>query len=110
MELDLRGTDLYTQGMCVFNSSQTQLCVSARPVSLGWDYVHVLQAIPILSPLLFMPSLYSTFQFEHSLIIHRDLLSIQDYAREGLRTLVVAKKDLTRDEYADWATRHHAAR
>ena len=36
--------------------------------------------------------------------------SIQDYAREGLRTLVVAKKDLTHDEYAEWAARHQAAR
>lgn len=38
------------------------------------------------------------------------LFPFQDYAREGLRTLVVAKKHLTHDEYAEWATRHHAAR
>jgi magnesium-transporting ATPase (P-type) len=35
---------------------------------------------------------------------------VQDYAREGLRTLVVAQKHLTHEEYSQWATRHHAAR
>ena len=35
---------------------------------------------------------------------------VQEYAREGLRTLVVAKKELTEDEYFTWAEEHHAAR
>ena len=36
--------------------------------------------------------------------------SMQEYAREGLRTLVVAQKDLTLEEYNQWAAQHHAAR
>ena len=35
---------------------------------------------------------------------------MQDYAQEGLRTLVLAKKDLTLEEYAQWAEEHHQAR
>jgi phospholipid-translocating ATPase len=37
------------------------------------------------------------------------LKHLGDYAREGLRTLVVAQKHLTHEEYSQWATRHHAA-
>ena len=35
---------------------------------------------------------------------------VQEYAREGLRTLVLAKKDLTLEEYTMWAEEHHQAR
>jgi len=34
----------------------------------------------------------------------------QDYAREGLRTLVLAKKDIPEEEYREWAEEHYAAR
>lgn len=37
-------------------------------------------------------------------------LSLKDYAREGLRTLVLAKKDLTVEEYTAWAEEYRAAR
>ena len=36
--------------------------------------------------------------------------AMQSYAREGLRTLVVAKKDLTLEEYSAWSEEYYAAR
>ena len=35
---------------------------------------------------------------------------VKDYAREGLRTLVVAKKELTEEEYLEWAAEYKPAR
>ncbi len=35
---------------------------------------------------------------------------LQEYAREGLRTLVCAKKDLTIEEYSAWAEKYQQAR
>jgi len=34
---------------------------------------------------------------------------LADYAREGLRTLVLAKKDIPEEEYREWAEEHYAA-
>lgn len=36
-------------------------------------------------------------------------LSLQEFAGEGLRTLVVAYKNLDEDYFQDWIRRHHEA-
>ena len=46
----------------------------------------------------------------HVYIIYINIIVFQEYAREGLRTLVIAQKHLTHEEYAEWAARYHAAR
>ena len=92
-QLDLFNSDALTQGTCTRCISTTCiymymyitpcLCDNTELVSLillGWElhvsYITVLcvQGIPILSPLLFMASLYSTFEFLHLLVMYFTLL------------------------------------
>lgn len=35
---------------------------------------------------------------------------LNDYGKEGLRTLVLAKKELDEQMYQEWAAKHHDAR
>ena len=44
------------------------------------------------------------------LIDYVQLLSDQDYAHEGLRTLCLAQKEIPESEYMDWERKHHEAR
>ena len=46
----------------------------------------------------------------HCLCLCLSLSSSQSYATEGLRTLVLAKKDLDLDEYEEWHKEYTEAR
>lgn len=42
-------------------------------------------------------------------LLIRTFVGLQDYAADGLRTLVLAYRDLAEDEWESWSKSHHCA-
>jgi len=47
--------------------------------------------------------------FEDEEVLEKTQLHLDNYAKQGLRVLVMAKRSLSEDEYQEWAAKHKEA-